>query len=135
MNRLIWTEAFSVGVRVLDVQHKKIIGMINSLIPFEESLVDPEVLSEALTAMIQYAKQHFKEEEWLMREHGYPELDIQRGQHKQFLLKAVDFCTAESVQVVGVPDKLQTYLREWWNQHILEEDMKYMPFFQERGVR
>ena len=70
-----------------------------------------------------------------MREHGYPDLGVQRNQHKQFLLKAVNFCTAESLQVVGVPEKLQNYLKEWWNLHILEEDMKYKPFFQQRGVR
>jgi len=135
MDRLVWTEDFSVGVRVLNAQHKKIIGMIDSLIPSEESPVNPEVLSETLTAVIQYAREHFKEEELLMKEHGYPELDIQRSQHKQFLLKAVDFCMAERLQVAGVPERLQTYLTEWWNLHILEEDMKYKPFFQQRGVR
>ncbi len=135
MDKLIWTEDFSVGVSVLDFQHRRIIDMINPLIRSEDSPVAPEVLAETLTAMIQYAKQHFSEEERLMREHGCPDLDVQKSQHKQFLLKAVDFCTAESLRVVGVPEMLQTYLKEWWNQHILEEDMKYKPFFQQRGVR
>jgi hemerythrin len=135
MDKLVWTEDFSVGVRVLDAQHKRIIGMMNSLIPFKEFQVDSKLLSGALTAITQYAKQHFKEEERLMKEHGYPDLDVQRSQHKQFLLKAMTFCTAESPYVAGVPEKLQTYLKEWWNVHILEEDMKYKPFFQQRGVR
>jgi hemerythrin len=135
MDRLIWTEDFSVGVRVLDAQHRRIIGMMNAIIPFKEFQVDSKLLSGALTAMTQYVMQHFKEEERLMEEHGYPGLDSQRSEHKQFLLKTVDFCTAEGLRVVGVPDKLQTYLREWWRQHILDEDMKYMPFFRRRGVR
>ena len=47
----------------------------------------------------------------------------------------MDFCTAEGLQVVGVPGKLHTYLKEWWNQHILEEDMQYKAFFQRRRVK
>jgi hemerythrin-like metal-binding protein len=135
MDKLVWTKDFSVGVSVLDAQHRRILDMINSLIPSEESPVAPEVLLETLTAVIQYAKQHFEEEERLMRGHGYPDLDVQLSQHKTFLLKAMTFCTAESPYVAGVPEKLQTYLKEWWNLHILEEDMKYKPFFQQQGVR
>jgi hemerythrin len=32
-----------------------------------------------------------------------------------------------------VPQILIDYLSEWWIHHILDEDMKYKPFFAKKG--
>jgi hemerythrin len=124
----------SVGVRLLDEQHKKLIGMVNRLIEASETTVRSEVISDVLTTMTEYARTHFKDEEQYMIAYGYPGYASHKEHHKAFIEKTVAFCDATMLHVEAVPDKLLGYLRDWWVHHILEEDMKYKPFFNAKGL-
>jgi hemerythrin-like metal-binding protein len=134
MEEIAWTDDFSVGVAALDAQHKKLIGMINRLIRDPSAETRSETISDLLTEMTRYAQKHFQAEETLMSEHGYPGLDSQKQQHQAFRRKTVDLCSATMARVQIVPDVMLNYLREWLVDHILREDMKYKPFFAQRGV-
>ncbi len=135
MEKIEWTEKFSVGVSLFDNQHRQIIEMINKLIRTHRLSVDSDVISDTLTSMTEYARNHFKDEERFMTEHGYPDYDSHKERHKEFLKKTVSFCNATTLHVETVPEKLLEYLRNWWIHHILEQDMKYRQFFNEKGVR
>lgn len=135
MEPIWWTEEFSVGVVEMDRQHKKLIAMINRLIHEPEAKTDSETISELLSGMINYAREHFRDEEALMSEHGYPFKDRQVEQHTAFIQKTVDLCSAVEVGVDIVPQIMAEYLKGWLVHHILEQDMKYKPFFLDRGVK
>lgn len=135
MEKITWDESFSVGVRDLDEQHKQIIIMVNTLIEMNDTKVDSEIISDTLTKMTQYATSHFNKEEQYMFEYGYPEYSFQRKQHQEFKKKTVNLCMETMVHNVTVPTEIFTYLRSWWTNHILKEDMKYKQFFNERGLR
>ncbi len=134
-NLIEWTTEFSVGVVVLDEQHKRMIAVINSLARQSGTTVDSEVVSEALTRMAEYSNIHFTEEEWLLREYGYPDLAAHKAEHKEYIERMVKFCDATSLRVDSVPDRLLHFLKEWWVKHILVEDRKYKEFFEAQGVR
>jgi len=134
MEKITWGENFSVGVRDLDAQHKQIVMLVNTLIEMSDTKVDSEIISDTLTKMTQYAIDHFKTEEQYMLEYGYPEYSIQRKQHQEFKRKTVDLCMETMAHKVTVPTEIFTYLRLWWTNHILQEDMKYKKFFNERGL-
>lgn len=136
MENINWSARYSVGVAKLDEQHKQIIGMLNRLVTSPEARdANSETISEILTTMTRYSLEHFKTEEGLLKEHGYPDLEKHRQEHIAYRKKAIDFSTATSLGVESVPQILVTYLFEWWTNHILEEDMKYKSFFAEKGVR
>lgn len=134
MEPIVWKEGFSVGVSEMDSQHKKLIGMINMLIDNPKAKTDSVTVSDMLTEMIKYAQEHFRAEEALMAEHGYPLKDLQTEEHRAFVKKTVDFCTAAEVGVDILPQAMLEYLKNWLIHHILEQDMKYKPFFLERGL-
>ena len=135
MEAIYWSEKFSVGVKELDEQHRQIIEMLNRLISTPEARdANSETVSEILTAMTRYSLEHFKTEEGLMKAHGYPNLEEHRQEHIAYRRKAIDFSTAATIGVESVPQILIDYLSEWWVHHILDEDMKYKPFFTEKGV-
>ena len=135
MEKIIWGESFSVGVRDLDEQHKQIVIMVDTLIEMNEAKVDSEIVSDTLTKMTRYAIDHFKKEEHYMLEYGYPEFASQRKQHQEFKRKTVNFCMETMAHKVTIPTEIFSYLRLWWTNHILQEDMKYKEFFNERGLR
>jgi hemerythrin-like metal-binding protein len=136
MEPIQWSEKFSVGVEELDEQHQQIIKMLNRLISTRKTIgTDSEEISDILQEMTPYAQEHFKTEEKLLRAYGYPGLEEQREEHRAYRLKTVNFSTATMIGVNEVPEILIAYLFDWWNHHILDEDMKYKPFFKEKGVR
>jgi hemerythrin-like metal-binding protein len=136
MEPVQWSEKLSVGVEELDQQHQEIIKMLNHLISTSETVdTDSETISDILLEMTRYAQKHFKTEEKLMKAYNYPGLEEQKKEHRAYRIKTVDFSTAVTLRVEAVPEILLAYLFDWWIHHILDEDMKYKPFFAEKGVR
>jgi len=133
MEPIKWTDAFSVNVKQMDDQHKKLIGMINRLIEEQHVLTEPDTIAELLTAMTDYAREHFRAEEYLMAEYGYERLDWQVRSHERFFARTQEFMEAEVGPNV-LSRALLDYLSSWLTNHILNEDMQYKKFFAAKGV-
>ena len=135
MEPIQWSEEFSVGVRELDQQHQQLIKMLNLLISTQGTTnTKSETVSDTLMAMTRYAQAHFKAEESLMEVHGFPGLEEQKSQHRDYRKKTVGFSTATTFGVEQVPEDLLAYLADWWVHHILEDDMAYRSFFKDKGI-
>ena len=135
MEQVLWSEKFSVGVSELDQQHQQLIKLLNRLISATGTInTHSETISDILMAMTRYAQTHFKAEELLMEAYGFPGLEEQKRQHRDFRKKTVDFSTYTTLGVEQIPDVLLEYLVDWLTHHILEDDMAYREFFNERGV-
>ena len=136
MEPVQWSEKFSVGVRELDQQHQQLIKLLNRLILAQGTInTHSETISDILMAMTRYAQAHFKSEERLMEAYGFPGLEDQKKEHRDFRKKTVSFSTATFYGVDEIPESLLEYLVDWWVHHILEDDMAYRSFFQEKGVK
>ncbi|MHC4222495.1 MAG: bacteriohemerythrin [Planctomycetota bacterium] len=134
MEKIEWDPSFSVGVKLLDTQHKQIIEMVNRLISDADTTVRSETVSELLTRLTKYANEHFQTEERLLREHGYPDLARHEERHKAFRKQVVDLCQDAMAHVDSVPEELLRFLKDWWTEHILKSDLECRSFFEERGI-
>ena len=135
MELVQWSEKFSVGVKELDEQHQQLIKLLNLLISTQGTAnTRSETISDTLMAMTRYAQAHFQAEEKLMEDYGFPGLEEQKIQHRDFRKKTVAFSTATYYGIDHVPEALLEYLVEWWVHHILEDDMAYRSFFKDKGV-
>jgi hemerythrin len=132
MTKIKWNERLSVGIKKLDEQHKELIKTINALI--ERDNDESEGIADALDRMTRYADYHFKTEERLMREHGYPDYVSQQSEHTEFKTRTANFCLEAMAHKKALPQELLTYLVNWLTYHILESDMKYKAYFQAKGV-
>lgn len=135
MEKINWDDSFSVGVKKLDEQHRQIIGIINKLIDTTTVSVDSELISDTLTEMRQYASDHFETEEHLLTEYKYPDYKSHKEHHIEFRKQAANFSMDTLQYKRAVPAEILRYLKEWWVNHILNTDMKYKAFFNERGVK
>lgn len=120
MEQIRWSERFSVGVPEMDVQHMRIIELINAL----RSASDSEATTHAIAGMFEYAATHFRAEEHLLGLVGYSELPQQRREHRAFLDKAGAFAT-QALSSNESKEEVVGYLRMWMTNHILQADMKY----------
>lgn len=134
MQTIHWRDEFSVGVEEMDVQHKKLLAMINRLIEEQHTLTDPKTIAELLTGMVDYAQEHFRAEEYLMAEYDYDRKALQEIQHKTFIEKTMSFLAASDIGPNILSNALLDYLGSWLVGHILTEDMKYKEFFISKGL-
>jgi hemerythrin-like metal-binding protein len=132
MKKIIWNDQFSVGVEEMDVQHQKIIRMFNTLVDNAQASAGSEKISEVLTEMVEYASEHFKCEEQLLREHAHPDLERQKTDHREFRRQAGEFCLLASKKDEKMTHDLLNYLHDWWTNHILHEDKKYAALLEEK---
>ncbi len=94
-----------------------------------------KAVSDVLKGMTRFAQEHFKSEEKLMIEYGYPQLEQHRSQHQEFKGKVTELSKATTYGIDVVPQVLLEFLEQWLTQHILHEDMEYKLFFEKRGVK
>lgn len=136
MQKMDWDPSFSVGVRLLDHQHKQILAMINLLVSrFLGGDARSETTSELLSKLTQYAREHFRTEERLLAEHGYPGLASQKDEHKAYRLRVVALCQDAMAHKASTSLELLGFMGEWWVHHIRETDMQYRSFLVERDVK
>ena len=135
MEEIVWSDRLSVGIIRFDEQHKQLVTMLNKLIRDPALTTTSETGSEVLANMTQYAREHFKSEEELMIEFGYPDYEEHRARHLSFLYKVVEFCSKTNLGDETIPDQLLEFLKNWLATHILEEDMDYKYFFIAKGVK
>jgi hemerythrin-like metal-binding protein len=128
---ITWKDYYSVGDDAIDSQHKQIIEMINCLYRAMQLKDDRQVLKSLLKELVQYAVRHFQYEEKVMLEHNYPDLANHKSLHDKLRQRTVGLC--ENAGLVTGRDLL-VFLKEWWCNHIQDEDKKYAPYLQQKLV-
>ena len=126
-----WTPAMSVGLEELDNDHKVLIKVINDLNVNAGSESRRDVVRQCLIALRRYAEFHFAREEKVMSACSYPNLEVHKDEHRDFV-KRIQEVTARfdagSEDAAGIVNQeLLVYLKDWLNHHILIEDMAYRP--------
>jgi len=135
MDKIVWDQAFSVGVEEIDQQHKQLVEIINHLIELDGISVSSERISDTLTRMTEYADYHFTSEERMMQSAGYPGTEAHKLEHVAFMRKTAEFALGTMSYNQTVPHALVTYLKDWLLDHILVSDMQYKPFFEMKNSR
>ncbi len=82
-----WDVKYSVGISIIDEEHRKFIDIINKAIVAREQSDNPEEIKEVLKEMTDYALTHFKTEEIYMKEFNYPEYQDHKEEHHDLPLK------------------------------------------------
>lgn len=134
MEHITWNDSYSVGVKEMDDQHVKLVEMINQLIDEQKQLTEQATIADLLTRMTDYAREHFRAEEYLMAEYGYENKERQVRSHEEFIAKTLEFMSASDAGPNVLSKALLEYLKSWLLNHILTEDMQYKDFFRSKGV-
>lgn len=77
---------------------------------------------------------HFNTEERLFQQYGYPEYDEHKRIHDDLTMKAKQLKTAFDQGNNLISIDVMMFLSNWLNTHILEEDKRYGPFLNNKGV-
>jgi len=134
MALISWNENLSVGIKSIDEQHKKLVGMVNDLHSAMGSGRGKEIMSQTVAGLVEYTKGHFCYEEELMKKHSYPGLLNHKLKHDNLTkqVSGLDKKIKDGQAVVTV--EVMNFLKDWLSTHIQSEDKNYGPFLAGKGV-
>lgn len=125
MSLFDWNEKFSVSDEKMDYQHKHFLNLLNKLNDAILQKNGSELVESAVNSIYSYAHFHFRDEEDILMECGYPDLGQHRRFHHYFVKQVLDLeesCREGSpIQLSGIV----SFLRDWFIDHITLEDKKY----------
>ena len=131
---LNWDASYSVGVKVLDDQHKKIIDFINEL---EQALVvkdNRNAVVKVLNGLVSYTKEHFATEELYFRQFDYDKTDDHIAEHVELIAGVEKLVYQFEIGDALDINKVMAFLKTWLIEHILGADQEYVSCFQENGL-
>ncbi len=135
MAYLTWDEKYSVGIREIDLQHKKLVEMINGLHDAMKEGKGKDVLARVLQELVNYAGSHFATEEKHMTNFNYPGYLAHKSEHEKFVKQVLDFKKDFDSGKAAMTLEVMNFLKNWLLNHISGTDKKYGPFFNERGLK
>lgn len=128
MTKLVWNEGMSVGNNAIDNDHKNIIGVLSKLADSQDANVPDHLIEKTFVELEHYVIEHFAREEAILAKINYKDLPAHKKSHQSFigkiaLLKNQWLAKANS----DVRSEIVTYLQTWIVEHILQEDLDYVP--------
>ena len=136
MAKIEWNDKLSVGVDIIDGQHKEWINRYNKTEAAIIAQRGEEQVPNELSFLIDYTESHFDTEEKLMDAHSYPE----REEHKAFhaSLKKTLNSLVEEFEEEGsttlLAESVDTFLGNWLIKHIQEVDKKLGIFLKDKNL-
>lgn len=132
---LEWKDEYSVGIEAIDNDHRKLLNLINQFQTAVLYRTGQEFEEAALDELVEYTRTHFKREEDLMQEYGYPDFEPHQAEHRKFIGEVE--AMIEKYQREGNRASLQqavVFLRDWLINHIMGTDQAYSGYLTGKGV-
>jgi hemerythrin len=132
-----WSPTYSVGIKLIDDQHKGLLNLVNDL--FNHVIGDEEAerayFQKVIQQAVQYVKVHFATEEKIMIHTNFPGYAEHKKAHDAFVLTVVenirDFEAGKKFTLSG----FTKFLKEWVLTHIAIMDKQYFAYFKQIATR
>lgn len=136
MNEVKWTDDLSVGVELIDDQHKVLIRHLNNLAKAVEHHQGASEMTDTLSFLIDYTDFHFSMEERNMATHGYPGFEAHKAKHDGFksILADMEIQFRDDGPTAILAESIDTLLVNWLFKHIRVVDVELGVFLKGNGI-
>jgi hemerythrin len=123
-----WDNKYSVGIPLIDEQHRTLIENTNALYQGCRTGSEEEKKNyffRAVKSVVDYTKFHFSAEERMMENIHYPQFAAHKREHEAFVQRLLDDVKNYQEGQKFAPNNFVRFLRDWILSHIAVEDTKY----------
>jgi len=130
--QITWTPRFQTGIPALDQQHRELFRRANEFCQQDAVLVSHGEVVTMLDFLLQYAQEHFLEEERWMALYACPAAAQNRVEHEEFV---ETFSEMRDILIQKEADEvvlqiIQQKMIDWLSSHVAEVDAQlydYLP--------
>jgi hemerythrin len=121
-----WQDSYSIGIRLVDDQHKELINICNRLhaasaLGWEKS---KDAFMEAIRAAVDYVGYHFSTEEKIMARINYPDYRAHKKEHSDFVKEVLRHVQEFQAGQKTSASDFVLFLKNWILTHIAVCDKK-----------
>lgn len=140
MAEFVWKKQFNIGVEEIDTQHQALVKLVNEFIEKAKAVKTKAVLSgedfitvsSLMSELKAYTETHFRAEELLMKSVKYPELKDHQRIHNSLREHVEEMEQKVNSMDKNALNKMIIILRDWYVEHIMEEDKRIGAFILSR---
>lgn len=128
-----WREEYSVKIKEIDDQHKKLFEMILNLESITHNTDFDLLIKNILEDLMEYVNIHFETEEYYFKKCNYAATDIHIGLHKEIkdnLNEKINLFFSRDMTALDIVG-FHNFLLNWLKHHILEQDQMYVQALKE----
>lgn len=135
MPQIQWNAELSVGVEMIDTQHKELIRIANVLIKSVSLGLDRNVVDDTIKKLREYTVYHFSCEEELMEEIRYPGRSDQVVEHNRLKAEVKAYQRQLYLQEDITAEDILDFVKGWLLDHILNFDRDLARFIHAKEAR
>jgi len=125
MKKVEWDSSYTLGIDIIDDQHKKLFDLMSEIYTASENDCDIQIIIELFDELAKYSHYHFDEEEAYFSTTSDEDIEIHKQQH-QFFIDEIEKIKQQSLRINGMSLELLFFLNDWLVNHIKVEDHKYI---------
>jgi len=134
--RIKWSDEYSVGIQLIDDQHKELINLTNNLYNHVTGNKEEEraYFDKVIQYVLDYVKNHFVTEEQCMLATNYSGYSEHKHRHDEFTFSVIKSINEINTGKVLALEKFADYLKEWILTHIAVMDKQYNLYFKKTAA-
>lgn len=132
---IVWEEKYSVGVEIIDSQHRQFVSILGRLSKAVEEMKTKEVLDQIVTDLENYSEYHFKTEEGYFERFNFDGAKEHIQEHKDFINKLSEIKKSNLSGSLEMSMELVSFMIDWIVTHISSMDRKYIECFHKNGLK
>jgi len=114
-----WLDEYSVGYDVIDRQHQYLFALANQIVDPNN---DQQKTHHNVMSLNHYVREHFKDEEALMKKYNFPGYEEQVKEH-DLLAKRLAEISPGIITGEVRQDEVINFMRNWLLHHIIGKDV------------
>jgi len=127
-NLVTWSATYSVGIKLIDDQHKELFNLVNDMynhVNNDDEEEERAYFQSVIKQVVGYVKIHFATEETIMKRTKFQGYAGHKKEHDSFILSVVDiiekFNEGKRVPLIS----LTQFIKDWILTHIAIMDKQY----------
>lgn len=135
MPLMTWTEDMSVGIKMLDEDHQRLVSLLNDLHDGIVAGRAKAALEGVVEQLVKYTIYHFDREEKLFTDAGFPGSVAHKSEHDLLSRRARNLQSRfECGQSAQLSLEAMNFLKAWLTGHILGSDKEYGRYLNSKGI-
>ena len=136
MKKIEWSKNLSVGIELIDDQHKMLIKHLNDLSEAIDNTQGPKVIGKTLNFLIDYTNFHFSTEENHMKVTNFSGLGEHKKAHEKFKnpLHNLENDFKEEGATHSLAEAIDNFLIDWLIKHIRGIDQEFGKFLKINSI-
>ncbi len=142
MDFITWNEEkMGLGIKLIDDQHKELLNIINELSTSINENTQHRDILKIIERLIIYADYHFYTEEELFDKFNYEDTYNHKKEHSIFVEEFIEIKNKISRDksykdktAIELSEHVLKYIIDWFTNHVVGSDKKFVKLFKDNGV-